>query len=774
MMITLAAFLFSREGIPGPEADSIYTHIRRLSVTIGPRPVGSAAERKSLEWAAHKFKSYGAESVSILNFTHSPSDKIPVNTQSGVAIAIFRGKTDSIIVIGGHIDSSGREIPGANDNASGTSTVIELARTWSRRPRHYTLLFAAFGGEERGLFGSRFLVDHYPDTSNIHLMFSLDMSGADDAIVTLPEIGNHQCPAWLLREAFEADRSVGLHRLSYPVYFSAVNSLMEGAGSDHIPFLEKGIPAIDFTVGINNSPIHSPQDNLDNIDSSMLADYSNYIETLLTQIQTRGINQEHSSGYMVWKIAGKLVIVPVRVIYALVIGAGILALLAFLNSRKKRLIIEKKDRIRFSGWKVAGLGLITVLVIRSGGWLISVIKGVRYPWLLHVNAYVWLTLTMAFLGGWIVLQICRICRLSPDPYVYSKRMLISLFLFTSVSSLASIKFGFYPALTLAGFSLGILMTVPVLKLLSLLAVIPMIRLVFHEAFAFMARVLPMFSLAGDSQLLIILPSVIITLLFFLWLLPFFYQAAYLSKSIPAYSRFLDCLKKPVFGIIILIVCLIHGGLLARLPAYNTVWRPKIHVEAEYNSRTGKNKIRLNSTEYLKNCLINSDSLHLLLNKHTLKDTIPIAFKADWLHVSGNEAVQHGTKDTVQINWVLSTTRPWHQVIMTLRPDTLQIDSVVTELKVMWDEKRLRTEWYADPPEQIHIPMQITLEPGGGLIREVKARYAGTAMPLNIETALANVRYRTEVTWRDTLRWERPDSLTGMVTEEKKNGRTTER
>jgi hypothetical protein len=763
-LVTFCTLLYPKGGYPVPEVDSIYAHIRYLSLTIGPRPMGSSAESNALEWAAGKFRSYGADSVSIMNFNCSPLDKIPINTQSGVTIAIFRGDTDSCIVIGGHIDSAGREIPGANDNASGAATVIELARVWSQRPRRYTLLFAAFGGEERGLLGSQFFMNHYPDTSDIQLMFSLDMSGIDDAIVTLPETGDHQCPSWLLRDAFGTDRSIGLNRLSYPAYFSAINNLIEWAGSDHIPFLEQGIPAIDFTEGINHSPIHTPQDNLENIDSSMLADYAHFIQTLLTRIQTRGILQENSSGYMLWMPAGKLLFIPAPVVYAFVLASGILALAAFLISWKNRLRIEKKDRVRFSGWKVAGLGMITVLVMRSGVYFISLIKEVRHPWLVHVNAYVWLTLTMALLGGWIVLQILRFWRLSPDPTVYSKRMLITLFLFTLLGSAASIKFGIYMALTLAGFSLGVLVTAPLLKLLSLLAIIPMIRLVFHEQFTFMARVLPMISLKGENQLMLMLPPVIITLLFFLWLLPFWYHAVYLSKSIPGCSRILDRFRKPVFGGIILIVCLIHGGLLARMPAYNTFWRPSLRVEAEYNARTSKNRIRINSTEYLKNCLVTTDSLHLLINKHTLKDTIPIAFHADWLRVSGDEIIWHGTKDTLQISWDLSTSHPWHQVILTLRTDSLRIDSVSTDLKVKWDKKGLRTEWYADPPEQIRVPMQIVLEPGAGLIREVKARYAGLAVPLSIEAGLANVRYRTEVTWKDTLRWERTDSLSGIETE----------
>jgi hypothetical protein len=756
--------LFPREGYPVPEADSIYANIRYLSATIGPRPVGSAAERQALEWVARKFRSYGADSVSIMNFSRSPSDKIPLNTQSGITIGTFRGDTDSIIVIGGHIDSAGREIPGANDNASGAATVIELARIWSQKPKRYTLLFAAFGGEERGLLGSQFFITHFPDTSDIHLMFSLDMSGIDDAIVTLPETRDHQCPPWLLRDAFETDRSIGLNRLSYPAYFAAMNNLMEGAGSDHIPFIEKGIPSIDFTEGINHSPIHTPQDNLDNIDSSMLGDYARFFQTLLARIQSRGILQESSSRTMLLLIAGKLLFLPVGAVYAFVLASGILAITAFLISWKNRLRVEKKDHIRFSGWKVAGLGLMTVLVMRSGVWFISLIKEVRYPWLVHVDAYVWLTLTLAILGGWIILQILRFLRLSPDPTIYSRRMLIILLLFTLLGSAASIQFGFYTALTLAGFSLGVLAAAPLLKFLSILAIIPMIRIIFHEQFAFVARFIPMTSLAGGTGLMNILPSIVITLLFFLWLLPFWYHTAYLSKSIPGCFGVLDRFRKPVFGVVILIVCLIHGGLLARMPAYSTVWRPSLHVEAEYNARTSKDRIRINSTEYLKNCLVTADSLHLLLNKRTLKDTIPVAFQADWLRISGGETIRHGMKDTLRTGWNLSTTRPWHQVIMTLKPDSLQIDSVSTDLKVKWNKNEIRTEWYADPPEQIRIPIQIILEPGAGLIREVKARYAGLAVPLSIEAGLANVRYRTEVTWKDTLRWERTDSLSGMETE----------
>ena len=102
-----------------------------------------------------------ADSTFILEFTNASDGDETYITKSGVAVGIFKGETDSAIVIGGHIDSGGYEIPGANDNASGTATTLELARLWSERQRHYTMIFCAFGGEEMGLLGSHHFVEDY-------------------------------------------------------------------------------------------------------------------------------------------------------------------------------------------------------------------------------------------------------------------------------------------------------------------------------------------------------------------------------------------------------------------------------------------------------------------------------------------------------------------------------------------------------------------------------------------------------------------------------------
>ena len=81
IMVTLALFifpliLFSQHA--QFSADSAYGYIEHLSVTIGPRPMGSENERKALNWAQHKFRSFGADTTYIIEFTICYEAKSPI------------------------------------------------------------------------------------------------------------------------------------------------------------------------------------------------------------------------------------------------------------------------------------------------------------------------------------------------------------------------------------------------------------------------------------------------------------------------------------------------------------------------------------------------------------------------------------------------------------------------------------------------------------------------------------------------------------------------
>ena len=255
---------------PEFNADSAYAHVRHLTEDIGPRPMGSRAEGQALKWAAETFARFGADTAYVMPFFQAPGG---VNTTSGIAVGVFPGMSDSIIVVGGHIDSDSRLNPGASDNASGTACVVELARIWSKVPNpRYTMIFAAFGGEERGLVGSKYFAEHFRDIAKILLMFSIDMASSRGWLIPFIDTKTHQAPRWLVEDAYAVDRAMGYNSLEYPTHFFSLNTAIGGAGSDHLPFMDKNIPAIDFTAGINYDPIHTPLDRLEFVDKSMLAE----------------------------------------------------------------------------------------------------------------------------------------------------------------------------------------------------------------------------------------------------------------------------------------------------------------------------------------------------------------------------------------------------------------------------------------------------------------------------------------------------------------------
>lgn len=150
------------------------------------------------------------------------------------------------ILIGGHYDSvlAG---PGANDNASGTSIAIELARHY-RQPG---LCFVAFGAEEIGLFGSRaFVSDH--GLNELDRVLNIDMAGKIDRALIVGD-------AFLAKEIMDALVESGGGFPIRPGDFGPF------ASSDHASFERVGIPAVTINSGLDAGVIHTAEDDIDNI-----------------------------------------------------------------------------------------------------------------------------------------------------------------------------------------------------------------------------------------------------------------------------------------------------------------------------------------------------------------------------------------------------------------------------------------------------------------------------------------------------------------------------
>lgn len=159
------------------------------------------------------------------------------------------------IILGGHLDhvgSIGNSVlyPGANDNASGSAAVLELARIFSadRSKLKRSVIFVLFGSEEKGLDGSSYFVNHLPvPKENIVAVFNMDCIGCGDSLMA----GNGKSCPDLWNTAAEVAKQ---HK--WPMS----QRTWEGGGADLKPFYEAGIPGLYFVNTNAHQQLHLPSD----------------------------------------------------------------------------------------------------------------------------------------------------------------------------------------------------------------------------------------------------------------------------------------------------------------------------------------------------------------------------------------------------------------------------------------------------------------------------------------------------------------------------------
>lgn len=186
--------------------------------------------------------------------------------QARNVVGYIDNNAPTTVVIGAHYDHLGygedgnsldalNEIHnGADDNASGTAALIELARILKQKsPKNNNYLFIAFSGEELGLYGSKYWLDNRTVSDDINYMINMDMIGRYDDARKLTIGGYGTSPVW---------SSVLSTSLTSPfvVHFDS-----SGAGpSDHASFYRKEIPVLFFFTN-SHSDYHKTTDDADKI-----------------------------------------------------------------------------------------------------------------------------------------------------------------------------------------------------------------------------------------------------------------------------------------------------------------------------------------------------------------------------------------------------------------------------------------------------------------------------------------------------------------------------
>ncbi len=181
------------------------------------------------------------------------------------------------LVIGAHRDHFGRQagllFPGADDNASGTAVLLEVARALTEsglKPRR-TILFVSFSGEEQGLLGSRLYVrDPLFPLANTLAMINVDHAGIGNGKLTVGVTG-------LPKEvAMEAGRRTG------PADLVEVFGFFPGG--DHVPFKEAGVPTVTIVSSGPHPHFHQPSDGVETIKPEILERVARYVLALAWQL----------------------------------------------------------------------------------------------------------------------------------------------------------------------------------------------------------------------------------------------------------------------------------------------------------------------------------------------------------------------------------------------------------------------------------------------------------------------------------------------------------
>jgi hypothetical protein len=274
------------------DAHNIEATIRKL-VSFGTRStlseqndpkrgIGAARDWLYSEFLKAAESSHGRMTVEKQSFEQQKAARVPQPTMLTNIVATLKGSqpesTDRIYVVSGHYDSmcssptdAKCDAPGANDDASGTAAVLEMARVMAKYEFDATIVFMAVAGEEQGLLGStHFAEEAKKQNWNVDAMFTNDIIGntlggngvrdrgevrvfsegvpsnetAAEATTRRSVGGENDSASRQLARFIKETGDIFVPRCKVMLVYRRDRY---GRGGDHIPFLERGYPAVRFT-----------------------------------------------------------------------------------------------------------------------------------------------------------------------------------------------------------------------------------------------------------------------------------------------------------------------------------------------------------------------------------------------------------------------------------------------------------------------------------------------------------------------------------------------
>jgi hypothetical protein len=254
-----------------------------LSIQDDPnRGIGAARDWLYGEFLKAAENAGGRMTVEKQAYEQPKAARIPTPTVITNVVATLRGtqpeSQNRVYVVSGHYDSmcgsptDGKcDAPGANDDASGTAAVLEMARVMAKYKFDATIVFMAVAGEEQGLLGSTYFAEQAKQKGvNVAAMFTNDIVGntlggngvrdrrtvrvfsegvpstetPEEATVRRSVGGENDSPS---RQLARFIKEIGERYVPHMKVMMVYRRDRYGRGGDHIPFLERGFGAVRFT-----------------------------------------------------------------------------------------------------------------------------------------------------------------------------------------------------------------------------------------------------------------------------------------------------------------------------------------------------------------------------------------------------------------------------------------------------------------------------------------------------------------------------------------------
>ncbi|MFW5758735.1 MAG: M20/M25/M40 family metallo-hydrolase [Bacteroidota bacterium] len=282
-------------------SEKLKKHVEILaSDSLEGRGLGTEGIEKARDYIISEFEKAGIEPLYEDYQQHfrfrTGNIWVPAVNITGIIKGADPVLKDEYIVLGAHYDHLGYTLSedgkiiynGADDNASGTASVIEVGKYLleNQDKLKRSVIIIAFDGEESGLNGAEFFVNNNTlGNENIKTMFSLDMVGMYDAYngLDLKGIGSIKQGRQIAKEI--ADKmEITLKDVSGQLV----------PNTDTAPFGKAGIPAVHVFTGLK-SPYHKPEDTYDLLDYEGMAKINLFLQQLVLQLSNNPVFEDEQN-----------------------------------------------------------------------------------------------------------------------------------------------------------------------------------------------------------------------------------------------------------------------------------------------------------------------------------------------------------------------------------------------------------------------------------------------------------------------------------------------